>query len=473
MKAIHFSVYILINLLIVFLVSCLNLNIYIKTILISLVNVLILFFIQRITISEIQQMSKRLINLGGKNEVVPKNDYITGLDDLEEHFTKINTEIKQYSEENKKPLTVSLEAILNSTLDGIIVVNNERDIIMANDSFFTLCGYRAYEISGKHSTTMVSPENILSKSLIRFIKYGFENTLNDMNNISTGIIEITHIKPGKTLKATATPLKYTKDTIDGLVINLKDITKELESSAEKNKFVTSISHEFRTPLFSIMGYSSLLNEEIDLDQKSIKDFGKVIYDESLRLSDIIDNLLNILTLDKEHTNINLEKFSFTDILSSTINEYENKIKVMNLKVTTNFEGKDFNILNNKENLATIFSNLISNAIKFSTKGKDIKIVAKKIEDNFIISFSNCGVIIPEESKSRIFEKFYRVENKVHKIPGAGLGLFISKRIIKSHGGNISFESQDDNKTTFYLRIPVISKYDKQDFNLINFQKIDF
>lgn len=470
MKAIHFIVYILVNLLFVFVISYLNLNTYVEASLISIINILILFFIQKMTISEVQQMANRIINVGEENVNNSKDVYIAGFDDLREHFNEINIKMKDFSKENQKSLTVSLEAVLNSTLDGIIVINNNRDIIMANDSFFRLCGYRAYEISGKDSTTMVSPENILSKNLIRFIKYSFENTQGNINNISTGIIEINHIKPNHTLKATATPLKYNSETLDGLVINLKDITKELEANEEKNKFVAGISHEFRTPLFSIMGYASLLNEDEDLDKKSIKDFGKTIFDESLRLSDIIDNLLNVLTLNKDQTNVIIEKINYKDILSSVINEYENKVKLANLKVITKFDDNNFDLLNNKENLSTIFSNLISNCIKFSDKGKEIEIITKFENNNLKVSFSNYGELIPESSKEKIFEKFYRVEDSVHKVPGAGLGLFISKRIAKSHGGDITFESKADGNTIFSLELPIRSKYDKQDFNSINLQK---
>ncbi len=464
MKAIHFIIYLVINVLIIFLFNILELKTLPATLIISLTNILIIFFIQRLTIIEIKKMSKILINVDNKSDI--KDDSVSSLDDLKDHFSKINDDIKEYSEENHKPLTISLEAILNSTLDGIILVNNNRDIIMSNDSFFSLCGYRAYEISGKDSTTMVAPENILSKNLIRFIKYSFENILSTDNSITTGIIEINHVKPNRVLKATATPLKYTKDSLDGLVINLKDITKELEANEEKNKFIKGISHEFRTPLFSIMGYSSLLHEQDDLDETNVKDFGKVIYDESIRLSDIIDNLLNITKLDKGETNINLEKFDFRDILESLVNEYEVKIKASNLTILIEIKDIDCTLSNDRENVSTIFSNLLSNAIKFSKQNNEIKIMARKVNDNFIISFANFGELIPEESKSKIFEKFYRVESNVHKIPGAGLGLFISKRIATSHGGDINFDSKENGLITFYLRLPVESKYKSQDFKFL-------
>lgn len=471
MKLLHFIVYMLINLLFVFLISYTGLNINIKALLIFLMNAFIIFFIQKQTISEVQYMVENIINVGNKPEDNKiKDEYIAGFNDLKNQFAQINDEIKAFSKETQKPLTTSIEAILNSTHDGIIVVNNDRDIIMANDSFFSLCGYRAYEISGKDSTTMVSPENILSKNLIRFIKYSFENAETNMNNVSTGVIEITHIKPHKTLRATATSLKYNSDSLDGLVINLKDITKELEANEEKNKFVSGISHEFRTPLFSIMGYSSLINEDENLDKESVQKFGKTIYEESIRLSDIIDNLLNILTLDKPQSNLTIEKINLRDIVVSVVNEFEQKIKSSNLKIILNFDNENLIIVNNRENLSTIVSNLISNCIKFSDKSKEIILEVKQEDNNVNIAFTNFGVGIPKEEQNKIFEKFYRVETNTRKIPGAGLGLFIAKRIAKLHGGNITFDSQENGKTVFDVTLPLVSKYDKESFKSMDIKK---
>lgn len=467
MKSIHFVVYILINLLFIFLISTLNLNSYLETSLILIINVFLIFFMQKQTISEVENMAKKIINIDDDKETHKfDTNYIAGLNELKNLFYKINSDIKDYSKETQKPLTTSIEAILNSTLDGIIIVNNSRDIIMANDSFFRLCGYRAYEISGKDSTTMVSPENILSKSLIRFIKYGFENIDKDSTNVSTGIIEITHVKPRKTLKARATTLKYNENSVDGLVINLKDITKELEANEEKNKFVTNITHEFRTPLFSIMGYASLINEEQDLDRETIKNFGEIIYNESIRLSDIIDNLLNILTLDKPEANMNIEDVNVNNILEIIIESFDQKLKGSHLAVENTTQDKNIVINNNKEALSNIFTNIFNNAVKFADKNTRISVGVNKKDNEVEIYFTNTGIQIPSEYTEKIFERFFRIEDDVHSIPGAGLGLFISKHIAELHGGNISFESKD-RQTTFTVTMPIISKYDKESFNFEN------
>ncbi|MBC7473204.1 MAG: PAS domain-containing sensor histidine kinase, partial [Candidatus Sericytochromatia bacterium] len=368
--------------------------------------------------------------------------------------------------ENQKPLTNSIEAILNSTLDGIIVVNNDRDIIMANDSFFNLCGYKAFEISGKDSTTLISPENILSKNLIRFIKYSFDNSQINLDNISTGTIEINHLETKRVLKATATPLKYSKERLDGLVINLKDITKELEASEEKNKFISNISHEFRTPLSSIIGYSHIIATDKDISHETIMSFGKTIYDESIELSGIIDNLLNVLIVDRENSNLKIEKVDLNSIISISIKENEQKAKLNNIKINYLSKANFDNLLNDNESITTIIGNLINNAVKFSYPNSNIIINVSKKDSYFILAITNHGHGIPKNEKNKVFEKFFRVENKIHLLSGAGLGLFISKKLSELHGGTITFDSKEDKVTTFYLTMPLSSKYVKDDFNIL-------
>jgi PAS domain S-box-containing protein len=457
MKIFHLVIYLFLNIIFVFSLNLLPLNIFFETALIVVVNFLIVFFIQKQTISEISFQAEQILKAGSsklpptlENEPpLLKSGYTKDMENLIGNFIKINNEISNISHETQKPLTTSIEAILNSTLDGIIVINNDRDIIMANDSFFQLCGYRAFEISGKNSTSMISPENILSKNLMRFIKYSFENSALNMDNISTGIIEITHINPNRTLKVTATPLKYNPNTLDGLVINLKDITWQLEAEAEKNKFVSSISHEFRTPLFSIMGYASLL-----------------VHDESLQLSDITDNLLNVLFLDREDLNIKLKKLKLDDIFETIAREFEQKIQNNNLKLMYYPDPKITQLVNDEESLAIIIKNLLSNAVKFSYPDKEIVINSVLEDDIIYISFTDYGAGIAEADRGKIFEKFFRAESLVHNLPGTGLGLFITRNIARLHGGDVTFECEDD-KTVFYLTLPVISKFDKDKFNLIN------
>lgn len=470
MKKIYIFIYLILDLFFILSVEYLLKNHILSTLLIFSFNVVILFFIQKQILETINDISDSFFsNLETKDDVIISsfNDLTYETQKLCKKFSFLRENIFNNYNQSQKSLTSSLEAILNSTLDGIIVINNNRDIVIANESFFKLCGYEVFEISGKDSTALVSPQNLLSRNLIRFIKYSFENNEKNRESVSTGIIEINNINSKKTLRATATPLKYSKENIDGMVINLRNITKELESEQEKNKFITGISHEFKTPLFSIIGYSELILNDQDLDRNTIKEFCKTIYEKSLQLSELIDNLLNVILVSKNEIFLNIEKLKIDEITSEILSLFKQSIESKKLGIQINIDKDIDFITNNRENLLTVFKNLISNCIKFSLPSSEIKVTIIKENKNIKMVFINKGEPLSDEVKEKIFSKFFRDDQEVRSTPGAGLGLFVTSKILKIHGGKINFDYNYENKEViFIIEIPQVSKFDKEHFNLL-------
>ena len=470
MKLVHILLYLLINslalLLIYINISWGNLTLQWGYLLAVLLNLVSIFSIHNLTVNEIEYICEK-IQENNENEI-DSSRYSNKSKHLISKFVEKKNKINETfdkSEQNENELKKSLDSILNCTLDGIVFVDNEsKEITIANESFFQLCGYRAYEISGKDKTSMISPENVLSKNIIRFIKYSFDTFEDSKNTISKGTIEINNVKPNKILKATALPLKNEDDEIRGIVINFKDITKEVQSEDEKKRFISSITHEFRTPLFSIMGYSELVTESIDeMAKDEIKHYLETIYDESLRLSGIIDNLFNAVLVDKEDFNVKIEKINIFQFLNQIVEEKSQKTKLSNIRIDIKDSCSIKEIINSVESISIIFNNLISNMIKFSYKNTESNINIIKDNDYIIIKFTNTGDGIPDEYNEKIFEKFFRVESDVHSISGAGLGLFIARKIARLHGGDITFESKAKEETTFYLKLPIKSKFDSSNF----------
>jgi PAS domain S-box-containing protein len=471
MRKTYFFIYLFLDLVFILCVEFLLKNNILTSILIFIFNAIILFFIQKQILETISNASNSFfMNL--ENEVNIDDSLFKDLTyetkKIFKKFSILRENILNKYNKSQQSLTTSLEAILNSTLDGIFVINNNRDIVIANESFFKLCGYEAFEISGKDNTALVSPQNLLSRNLIRFIKYAFENTEKNKDSISTGIIEINNLNSKRTLRATATPLRYSKDKIDGMVINLRDITKELESEQEKNKFITGISHEFKTPLFSIMGYSELILNDNDLDIETIKEFCKTIYEKSLQLSELIDNLLNVILISKEEVFVNIEKIKIEDIINEVLSSFKQPLESKNINIELNIDNNVDYITNNRENLLTIFKNLISNFIKFSPPFSKVKInIVKNESNNIKMTFINTGEPLSDEVKQKIFSKFFRDDQDVRTTPGAGLGLFVTSKILKIHGGKINFDYDYENKEViFIVELPQISKFDKDHFNLL-------
>lgn len=470
MKLFQFLFYLLMNIAFMLLINTMIFNYGISHVLgylfIIITNFSVFYLFSKNLVYDIKNKYEKINSNNIDNLNLKDTDYSDETKELLKKFidNKNATDLNDTGKNEKESeLKKSLEIILNTTVDGIVFINNTRDITIANESFFKLCGYRAYEISGKDKTSMVAPENILSKNLIRFIKYSFETFETKKDNVTIGTIEISHLKPNRILKATAMPLRYAEDQLDGIVINLKDITKEIEAETEKKKFISSISHEFRTPLFSIMGYSEILSEDAN-DVDSIKLYSKTIHEEAIRLSSIIDNLFNTVLIDKEEFAVTIEKINLKAFIENIIKEDVQKVKLKNVSVVAEIADDIGEILNSKESLSLVLVNLLSNMVKFSYDKTQAKVEASKENENVVIKFTNYGDGISQEYASKLFKKFSRTETKVHSISGAGLGLFIARKIARIHGGDITFESTPKEKTVFYLTLPTKSKFDVNNFS---------
>lgn len=462
MKILYLSAYFIINIAFVFLVSLLKLPLFIHIISISLFNILIIYFSQKQVIFEVSFLSKEL--LLSNNDIDNENlkGYLSDVNYMIKTFEDIKEKLKFNSENNQKPLTISLETILNSTLDGILVVNTNREIIMINDSFFKLCGYKTFEISGKDSTKMISPENVLSRSLIRFIKFSFENTEKDINAISTGTIEIVNLKPKKMLLATATPLKYSEDKLEGLVINLRDTTKEIEDFAEKKAFITNLCQELTKPLDVSLKYLYKINNE-NLDLDISQSLLKSTYEQVLKISDITENLMNALHLAKNDYSVSLEKINFHSIIEKVYISLEQKLKASNVDCILSFNSSTTEIVNDKNNFFIIILNLLSNAIKHSPKNTNVLIETEKKDSNISITFTNYGTPIELKYFATLFDKFSKTDEESTSLPGSGLGLYLSKKLAKDHGGDIKVKTSE-KQTSFELILPINSKFDPDKFN---------
>jgi PAS domain S-box-containing protein len=462
MKILYLAAYFIINVAFVALVFLLKLPIIVNILFVSIFNILIIFFSQKQAIAEITFLSQKIL-LSNSDDIKENLDgYLSDVKIMSKNFEDIKVQMRTSSESNQKPLAVSLETILNSTIDGIIVVNLNREIIMANDSFFRLCGYKTFEISGKDNTKMVSPENILSRSLIRFIKFSFEKAEKDLNAVSTGTIEIVNSKPEKMLIATATPLKYSPNKLEGLVINLRDTTKELEDFAERADFITGLCLELTKPLDSTLKYLHKITNE-NLDQEITYTLIKNAYQQTLQLSDITENLLNALHLAKDEHSVKLEKIDFHNLIDKTVSSSEQKLKASRLECIYSFNSSVNEIINDKNNLFIIILNLLSNAIKHSPKGGRVLIETEKKDTNIVISFVNYGPPIELKYLGSLFDKFSKTDDHSSSLPGAGLGLYLSRKLAREHGGDIKVKTSE-SQTVFDLILPVQSKFEKGKFN---------
>lgn len=225
-----------------------------------------------------------------------------------------------------------------------------------------------------------------------------------------------------------------------------------QEAARKNDLITYLAHDLKTPLTSVVGYLSLLEEAPDMPEEQKAKYIHITLDKALRLEKLINEFFEItrynlqqIILEKETIDLSFMLVQMTDEFYPVLREHGNKV---DLKVADNLT-----VYGDGEKLARVFNNILKNAIAYSDAGTDISIWAEEDDSNVMISFCNYGKTIPAQRLDAIFEKFFRLDDaRATNTGGAGLGLAIAKEIVTLHGGTISADSQD-RVTTFLVKLP--------------------
>ena len=224
-----------------------------------------------------------------------------------------------------------------------------------------------------------------------------------------------------------------------------------ENEQKKNDLIVYLAHDLKTPLTSIIGYLSLLDEEKKLSSKQKNKFIKIALEKSNKLEKLINELFEITKYNSETLTIKKEKINLTLLINQVIDEFYPILKEQNKKINFSIE-KDIFIDADSIKMARVFNNLIKNAINYSYENSPINIDIKDDKD-LIITISNKSKTLKKEELDKIFDKFYRVDySRNTKLGGSGLGLAIAKEIIKLHNGNITVKSENE-ETTFTVKLP--------------------
>jgi two-component system sensor histidine kinase KdpD len=234
-----------------------------------------------------------------------------------------------------------------------------------------------------------------------------------------------------------------------LQLELEDLKRQMQLQED---FVSTISHELRTPLGFIKGYStSLLRPDTNWDEATQNEFLTIIDEETVRLSLLIENVLESARLQSKTLPLRFQPLRLDGVLRDVTLRMRARHK--DLDVNTQLESVP-PIIGDSVRLAQVVENLFTNALKYAP-GSPIDILLNQVSDKIVISFMDHGPGIPKESLPLIFERFYRVRGE-KTITGTGLGLYICKQIIQAHRGKIWAESTPGQGTTFLIELPINS-----------------
>lgn len=226
-----------------------------------------------------------------------------------------------------------------------------------------------------------------------------------------------------------------------------------ENERRKDELVVYLAHDIKTPLTSMIGYLSLLNEIDDMPKKQQQKYLHIALEKSYRLEELVNELFDITRFNSKTIILEKEEINLTLMLEQVIDGFYPVLKERSQSIKLNSTEKII-IEADSDKLARVFNNIINNAINYSKKESDITITIYKKEDAVIVKIKNLGKKIPEDKLNKIFEKFYRLDSsRQTKTGGTGLGLAIAKEIVELHHGQISATS-DETATEFTIILPI-------------------
>jgi len=244
---------------------------------------------------------------------------------------------------------------------------------------------------------------------------------------------------------------HREDEVGELTNNFNEMVKDLGSIESLQKeFVDNVSHEIKTPITSIQGFSQLLRAE-NLSKEERNEYVDIIEEESNRLLNLSTNMLKLSKLQNQNRITNKEQIDIAEQIRKTLSLLEPKWREKEIVFNIGLQEKYF--YGDEDLIFQVWVNIIDNAIKFSKKKGKIDISIKEKENWIEIKIKDYGIGMNEEEKKRIFTRFYQID-KSHSAKGSGLGLAIVKRIIELSKGRIEVDSQKDIGTTITVNLPI-------------------
>lgn len=236
---------------------------------------------------------------------------------------------------------------------------------------------------------------------------------------------------------------------------IKAMEDEREIERSKDELITNVSHDIRTPLTSIIGYLGLIEDKQYRSEEDILKYTYTAYLKSKQMKSLVDDLFEYTKVRQTDAPLQIQSLELNAMLEQIGASFELEANKKGMEINTILPDSPVKIEADPEKLARVFNNLITNALKYGSDGKNIYLQLTKVDEKEIeIRISNDGEPIPEKSLRQVFDRFYRVESSRSKeTGGTGLGLAIAQSIIELHHGYIYVES-NKNLTSFIMRLPI-------------------
>lgn len=356
---------------------------------------------------------------------------------------------------NVELLENEFRAVLSSIGDGVIVTSANQDIIYANGNSEEIVKCSVHEMIGKNVQDVLDIRTEKGENIV--LPVGM--ILDTGEKLSSKEHVFLH-----SADKTITPLSYVlapiydgSQKVIGTVLTIRDMTREYEISTMKSEFVSIVSHQLRTPLSAIKWYLETLidNPKKDPISEHQLEFMEQAFQSNERVISLVNDLLNVSRLESGRMKINIEPTDLSKDFAIVLDEIELFAHANNVTLVCDFSDMALPEVDvDAQKIRQVIQNLISNAIKYSSKKSTVTIAADIQERKIIFSVADEGIGIAQEDQERLFEAFFRSDEAVSsQTEGSGLGLYICKKILELNGGTIWVDSIVGEGSTFFFTVP--------------------
>lgn len=333
-----------------------------------------------------------------------------------------------------------LASVLSNMTDGVIATDRKGRIILINDPALSLL----------HVTRETTLNRPIASVLGIDQEYSFEDLIymQDSVNLNFSTSDVPYI-----LRANFSVIQKETGFVNGLITVLHDITEQEKIDMERREFVANVSHELRTPLTTMRSYLEALADGAWQDENIAPHFLHVTQTETERMIRLVNDLLQLSKMDSSEYELKFEFVEFNKFFERIIDRFEMS-KSQNVEFVRLLPETSYFVEIDTDKLTQVIDNIISNALKYSPDGGNIRF-GFTVHDNMLkVMISDDGMGIPKENVGRIFDRFYRVDRaRARSMGGTGLGLAIAREMIEAHGGKIWAESEEGVGTTIFFTLP--------------------
>ncbi|GIN08329.1 sensor histidine kinase ResE [Shouchella clausii] len=349
---------------------------------------------------------------------------------------ELNRNISELNQEKEQ-----LSHILASMADGVITLDRQGRILLTNPQAEEVLALLFYEEGQKPIT---GERKTLPVSLTPLFEQVVSAEKEELQELSV---------QGRSMAVLMAPL-YAEEHVRGAVAVVRDVTEERRHDKLRKDFIANVSHELRTPISMLQGYSEAMVDGVTSSDEERKEVAQIIYDESLRMGRLVNELLDLARMEAGYIDLNLEEVDLDSYLERITRKFASFAREYDVTVELAKPGRGQIAVFDPDRIEQVLTNLIHNAIRHTNPGGLITVVHEQEEERDTFAVVDTGRGIPEEDLPYVFERFYKADKaRTRQHGGTGLGLAIAKHIIDAHQGKITVHSRLGEGTTFRFTLP--------------------